>query len=213
MRHLARGVGQSNPEQWFNDNRVNIPGKKEVIWEPLYDSVAVSAAGGETLTLFQDQIGKAGKTLSDTNMDLDGQLSKGTAFLVTSIQLAFYPGGTSAIVGAAMGRQTANDVKDFYQSGSLSFRIQSKEYLRQAPFGKFPPAERIAASAAQFGQNATQNYFQYGVACGRIFSIRNLLLESNQNFSITLAETGALSSGIDGRVVCTLNGYRARNAQ
>jgi hypothetical protein len=212
MNTLARGLSSQNPAKWFADNRVNLPNMKEVIWEPLYDTVTYPTAGGN-LTFFQDQIGKNGKTLVDTNMELDGQLSKGKAFLVTGIQIAFYSALESDNSGTGQAFALSQEYENLSQSGHLIFRIQSKEYLRQGPLGKFPPVERIGGDVATWGQNATQNNIQYTQLSGREFSVRGLLLESNQNFSISLNDLPALVGPNPGRIMVTLNGFSARNAQ
>ncbi len=220
MSNLPRGLAASNPAGWFTKNRVNIPGTKEVIWEPLYDTVAYPAGGAATLILFQDQIGKNGKTLSQTNMDLDGQLPKGKALKVVSIQLAFYTGvqANTQITGNNIEQESSiNDVRTFSENGSLKFRIGSKEFLRQAPLGKFPAAERISGFAdgaiSQDTPPNNGNMTSYSAASGRLFTISGLLLESSQNFHIELNDLPPLPSGIDGRIVCTLNGWLGRNAQ
>ena len=220
MNNLPRGLDATNPAQWFAKNRVNIQGTKEVIWEPLYDTVTYPAAGAASLILFQDQIGKNGKNLSQTNMDLDGQLPKGKALKVVSIQLAFYTGGqaNTLITGNTIEQEAAiNDTRTFAENGSLKFRIGSKEFLRQAPLGKFPPAERLSGFAtgaiSQDTPPATGNMTSYASPCGRLFTISGLLLESSQNFHVELNDLPALPSGVDGRIVCTLNGWLGRNAQ
>lgn len=138
MSNLARGLSASNPAGWFAKNRVNIPGTKEVIWEPLYDTVTYPAGGAASLILFQDQIGKNGKTLSQTNMDLDGQLPKGKALKVVSVQLAFYCGnGSDTLVQAdeIASFTTINDTRTFAENGSLKFRIQSERIFTSSAFG------------------------------------------------------------------------------
>ncbi len=215
--NLARGLKAGNPKEWLSRNRVNIPNVKEVIWEPLYDTVTYPAAGASSLILFQDQIGKSGKTLSQTNMDLDGQLPSGKALKVVSVQLAFYSGFSSNLHAPGQVSDVTNDVRTFTENGSLKFRINSKEFLRQAPLGKFPPAERLDGFTAQATSKTVAgnsiDYTDYAVAAGRVFSISGLLLESNQNFHIELNDLPALPSGVDGRIVCTLNGWLGRNAQ
>ena len=149
----------------------------------------------------------------DTNLDLDGQISKGKAQLVTGIQVAFYSGATSYVAASNPNVELVNDVYTFLQNGTLILKIQSKEYVRQAPLGKFPPVERIAGNTFTYGQGGSDSSVKYAAPCGREFTIRDLLLESNQNFSVELRDLPALPSGIDGRLVVTLNGDSARNAQ
>lgn len=223
--NLARGLRSNSPSQWLQQNRVNVAGMREVIWEPLYDTITYPAAGAASLKLFQVAAGQGGKTLSDTNMDLGGQLPNGKAFKVTSIQLAFYSGAKSVGVhdmnttAIPTGLNLTNDVKTFAENGSLIFNVGSKDQLRQAPLGAFPPAERLdgfSASAIGNQEGDTDNlmYFvEYATPQGRLFSINDVLLESNQNFSIELRDLPALPTGLDGKIVCTLNGFMGRNVQ
>jgi hypothetical protein len=214
MKHLARGLKSSNPNDWFANNRVNLPNYKEVIWEPLYDSQTYPNAGASSLLFFVDQIGKNGKTLSDTNMDLDGQLPKGKAQLVTGIQVEFFSGADCYHNDAADADYNyLDDVRAFAENGALRFRIQSKDYVRQAPLGKFPPVNRLSGMVSGSGTSANNSSIQFARPIGREFAIRDLLLESNMNFSIELIGLPALPTGIDGRIVVSLNGYSARNAQ
>jgi hypothetical protein len=220
MRYLQRGVNGGNPADWMKQNRVNLAGVSEVIYEPLYDTATYPAAGTTSITLFQNQIGKNGKTLKDTNMDLDGQLPAGKMFLVTGIQLAFYSQDSSGKFvendGSAINFIT-RDVRTFAENGHLILRIQSKDYLRQAPLGKFPPVEKVDGFSSVSMDNSTfvntHAFVEHVAPAGREFSINGLLLESNQNFSIELRDLPALPSGVDGKIVCTLNGFIARNAQ
>lgn len=218
MNYLPRGLDASSPRSWFQNNRVNLSNVQEVIYEPLYDTVTYPAAGSSSLTLFQNQIGKNGKKLDETNMDLDGQLPAGKVFLMTGIQLAFYAGDSSAGANNELiPNHITSDTRTFAENGHLILRIQSKDYLRQAPLGKFPAVERVSGfSALGMGADATaekKGFIEYATPCGREFSINGLLLESNQNFSIELRDLPPLLSGVDAKVVCTLNGFIGRNAQ
>lgn len=217
-RYLARGLNATNPQQWYQNNRVNLAGTKEVIWEPLYDTVVYPAAGSSSITLFQNQIGKNGKQLDETNMDLDGQLPSGKSFLLLGIQLAFYAGDTSASSNNELiTNHVTADTRTFAENGHLIFRIGSKDYMRQAPLGKFPPCERLSGySSLSMGLDAGANkktYTEYSTPSGREFSVNGLLLEPSQNFSLELRDLPALLSGVDGKIVATLNGFIGRNAQ
>ena len=90
---MNRGLNLPNPMGKLDSSKVLVPGMAEAIWQPLYDSATYPAAGTSALAFFQEAIGVNGKTVADTNMELNGQLAKGQAFLVTGVQVAFYPGG------------------------------------------------------------------------------------------------------------------------
>lgn len=191
----------------------------EVIWQPFYDSIAVPAAGANALRLFQNPIGQAGKTIADTNMELGGQIPKGQAFKCTGVELLFYPG--APLVEQSDNPDYTADIHAFYHGGALRFQIGSKDFVTQAPLIRFPPTVRqggyasVSASidSTVAGPQLAALSFDYSSAAGREFSIVDLLLESSQNFNVTLLEVPALPSGIEGTVFVTLNGYLARNQQ
>lgn len=209
-----RGLNSPSASQLIAKYRVNIPGKVEVIWQPLYDYQATVAAATASQLFFQVPIGQATKTLNDTNMDLPGQLPKGQMFAVTGIQVDFYP--DLEITNVVEDDQFVNDTYDFYRQGNLNFHIGSKDYLRQGNLMKFPPVNRLAGFAAAGAATTTaatdfQEYTKYAMAAGREFEVRDLVLESTQNFSIDIQNRLAVST--TGRVGVTLNGWLFRNAQ
>lgn len=208
---MQRGLQATDPKQWFKNARVNNPDAVEVIWQPLYDSIVVPAAGSNALRLFQNPIGQAGKTIADTNMELGGQIPKGQSFKCTGVEVLLLPAG--AVYGAAVP-SVSNDVQEFYSGGALRVQIGSKDFVTQAPLLRFPPSVRQGGYAAINDTNASAiQTIDYSSACGREFSIVDLLLESSQNFNVTLLEVPALPSGQDAVVFVTLNGYLARNQQ
>lgn len=212
---LARGVSSTDPVVWFNKDRVNLPQMKEVLFDPLYDSMTYPAAGAASLTFFQEQIGKGtpAKTESDTNLDMDGQVGKGKAFKITGISVAFYPGANSNVPVANPNTELNMDVYTFAQNGSLTLKIGDKEFLKQGPLGKFPPVECLAVNASMYGDGASDSSVKYATTYGREFAIVPKLLESNQSFRVELRDLPALPSNIDGRLVVRLNGFLGRNSQ
>lgn len=214
MNTLSIGLPSSNPKSWLKDAATTIPGMTEVLYEPLYDSVVWPSGGASTLTLFQEAIGgPSGKTLSDTNMDLAGQLSAGKRFLVLGIELSFFSGAPSFDPGFGINSQLPEDVYGAYGSGSLTFKIQSKDYLRQAPLGTFPPGQGLHTDLWMEGQNVTNDIVTYANFNGRPFSMIGKTLIANQNFSIELKDLPALPTGNDGRIFCHLIGFSGRNVQ
>src|SRR6516225_6768164 len=69
---------------------VNRPGW-EAIRQSLYDYQAYPALGATFLAFFTLPVGQGGKTLSDTNMNLAGQLPKNQEFLIQSVEVLLYP--------------------------------------------------------------------------------------------------------------------------
>ena len=197
-----------SPQTVFAKYGVNVPGKVEVIWNPLYDYQATVAAATSSQRFFIDPIGANGKTLADTNMELAGQIPKGQLFLITGIQVDFTP--DLDIAQQSEENQYANDIDAFYNGGALRLSIGSKSYVEQAPLIKFPPVNRLTVESSTSVTTAAQNYC-YSAAIGREYAVRDLALISNQNFYVDILEREAVST--TGRVGITLNGWLYRNAQ
>jgi len=208
---MQRGLTTTDPKNWFKNARVNNPDALEVIWQPLYDSIVVPSDGSNALRLFQNPIGQNNKTIADTNMELGGQIPKGQSFKCTGIEVLLLPAG--AVYDAEVPT-VSNDMQAFYGGGALRLQIGSKDFTTQAPLLRFPPSVRQGGYAAisTTATTITQS-IDYSSACGREFSIVDLLLESSQNFNVTLLEVPSLPSGQDAMVFVTLNGYLARNQQ
>lgn len=206
---------------------VNRPGW-EAIRQSLYDFQTYPAAGSTQLTFFAIPIGQGGKTLSDTNMTLAGQLPTGNEFLVQSIEVIFFPTvpAVAAQNPAAFGQQAVaniiNDVYTVYRTGNLVFSVLQKDYLQEAPLGRFPPKTRFTvraalADATTAGANQ-QSRIAYAYAEGRpyLLSPADILLVSNQNFSVRLnwpEGAQALPSGNPGRIGVILDGILYRKSQ
>ncbi len=205
----TRGLNVRSPSSAFKNNRVNIPGMGDAVYNPLYDYQTLSATATSTQRFFQVPIGQAGKTITDTNMELAGQLPKGQAFLVTGVQVEILPSTTVGINGTTASK-FADDVYNVLRTGSLVFTIGSKEYIRQGNLMKFSPVNRLAVDSAT---TVTTDRYVYAVGAGREFAIADLLLESNQNFNVQINDLPALPSGQAGRIGVTLNGFLYRNAQ
>jgi len=206
-RQAPRGLQAPSYGEMVREGSVNIAGKVESIWQPLYDTVTYAAAGAASTLLFQTPLGQSGKTLQDTNMELAGQLPKGQNFAMTGVQVELLPGVNPE--GAAI-TNFSNDVWNFYKSGALVLRIGAKDFIRQGNLMKFAPVNRLAGQVAT-GLAAHQ--LGYMQAAGREFAVADLMLESNQNFSVEIQNGAALTSGTAARLAVTLNGFIYRNAQ
>lgn len=204
---MQRGLAPQSVMNAFEKARVNMPGMVENIYQPLYDYQTLAAAAVATQTFFQAPIGQSGKTIADTNMTLAGQLPKGQAFVVTSLQVEVLPGET--IANAAVSA-FSDDVYDVLKGGALEFTVGSKLYVQQGNLMKFPPVNRLSGESATGELLSSIQYIQ---GAGRPFAVVPILLESSQNFDIKLIELAALPSTVAGRIGVTLNGYLFRNAQ
>jgi hypothetical protein len=202
-----RGLPNINIQRSMNRNRVNVPGLVQSQWWPLYDYQTKTAAATAQQTFFAEPIGQSGKTINDTNMSLSSQIPKGQSFIITGVQVEFYPG---LELDSATATQFGDDVYNFYKTGNLTLTIGSKDFIQHGNLLKFAPVNRLAGEVAT-GLSAQQ--IQYFSAAGREFTVERLALESNQNFNVTLRDMPSLPSGVAARLGVTLNGYLGRNAQ
>lgn len=203
----------------LNNYQVNRSGQQEAIWQPLYDSSAYAAAGQTSLTFFQVPNGQSSKTLDDTNMELAGSLPMPKRFLIQAIEIAFFSGVTPATHGAQAAANYVNDVNAFYKSGHFQLFIGSKPYLDESPLGVMPPGwgMYVASALADTTTAAadSQSMVQYARPIGRTYEITPVLLESQQNFKVTLSwgTAVALPSTSAGKVFVRLLGTLYRLSQ
>lgn len=198
----------------------------EAIKQSLYDFQTYPAAGANVLNFFSIPNGQGGKTFSDTNMTLAGQLPTNQEFLVTGVQVYFFPTTPSvaAQLPAAFGAQAAaslvNDQYIFRRSGNLDFVIGSKSYLQEAPLMRFPPRNTFHVEAALADATTaavdTQSRIAYADAVGvpYLLTPASLLLTSNQNFNVSLRwPEGLQAIANDARVGVVLDGILYRRSQ
>lgn len=186
---------------------VNRSGMFEAVRESIYDTQTYAGAGQSVLTFFQNPIGQSGKTRDDTNMETGGALPSPQYFLIESIELLFFPAGVPSTDGGDM----IDDMNSFIQNGNAILNIGSKDYLREAPLGRFPPKTRLSVDIGGITTAA------YASATGRPYMLTApLLLIPNQNFSLQLKWDGgavAMPSGNPGTVVAVLDGLKYRESQ
>lgn len=208
--------------QQLESYNVNVDGQPEVIWQPLYDLQTYAAAGFTSQRFFAVPAGQAGKTFDDTNLETASVLPVPVNMAITSIEVVFFPAGSIGVgdlLPAVVG-ENWNDVQAVHEAGHVSVVIGSKEYLLDAPLGKFPQAFRIAGGAALADHTTAAasaiQQIDYAVFAGPIYQIVPLRLISQQNFRVDLVfDNGviALPSANDGRIGVRLNGFRYRLAQ
>lgn len=204
--------------------RVNTNDVEGIKWS-LYDRQAYPQPGTAQLQFFQDPKGAGGKTYADTNMLSAGQMPRYTNFLITGIQLFFFPAANAYTTQAnpaaapAAAQEFVNDVVTFYQSRAfLELDIGQKPYLFEAPLMKFPPANGIVGFAALADSTtagaAQLTSIQYAAAGGSPYEVDpGLLLEENQNFSVDLTWPALVPISAAANVFCQLDGFLYRSAQ
>jgi len=200
--------------------RVNRPGQLEVLRQTLYDFQVYAQAGQTQLSFFQVPVGQSSKTEADTNMTLAGQLPAGQQFLAQSLEIYFFPGtilpGTGPVANVIDG--FVNDVWAVYKGGWLKFKVGSKDYLQEAPIGRFPPKTRLEGWSSENGNTtaaaALYTRTSYAVPAGRPYPIDPyILLESTQNFTVQLNWPAAVAVTNAGRIGAVLDGLLIRNSQ
>lgn len=208
---MARGLSNPpSPSELNSQYAVNVPNMSYATYEPLYDYQTKTQAATTEQRFFVDPIGTGGKTISDTNMELSGQIPAGQRFCITGIQVELYP--DAAINSVTAQAAFIEDVYEFYRTGALILRIGSIEIIRQGNLMKFAPVNRLSGMAGVSTTATTTTASQvYAQAAGREYAVNKIELVANQNFSVSLFNTSALST--TARVGVTLNGWKYRNAQ
>lgn len=212
---MSRGIKGPSLRQATSRGAVNLPDVSQRIWNPLYDYQTYANGGTTTQQFFGVPAGQGGKTKTDTNMTLAGQLPAGQRFLITGVQVDLFPGlDIDQINDGTAANEFANDVYAVGKAGRLVLTIGSKDFIEQAPLMKFPPVNRLGTSnATAVTTAATGLVSSYACFTGREFAIDPLTLMSNQDFNVVLHNLPALPSSVDARIGVTLNGYLYRNAQ
>lgn len=198
----------------------------ETIRQTLYDFQAYAQAGQTQLTFFALPVGQGGKTLSDTNMTLAGQLPANQEFLAQSIEVVFFPSVPAvaaqnpAAFGAGAVAQIVNDAYIVGRTGNLAMVVGSKPYLQEAPLGRFAPKVQFDVSAALSDATsaaaAQQSRIAYGKWKGRPYLLdpAAIRIPENANFSVTLNwPEGAQAITNPGRIGVILDGFLYRRSQ
>lgn len=210
---------------------------RDVIWQPLYDFQSYGTQGATNFNFFNVSVGQGTtsapgatgtKTLSDTNMQTGGQLTKGNREFVTGIELLLFPGAASTFgpgegaVAETKTGQFCNDIYAIGKGGFVTLTVGSDRiYAQDGPCNIFPPTTRLALAAAiatSLGSTtatAVIDQIDYAAWGGEPYSIVPVYLTDNQGFSFVVSFPTAIAppSAIAPRFGARLRGYRIRNAQ
>lgn len=204
---------------------VNRQNQYEGIRQCLYDYQAYASAGTTQLSFFQVPVGQGGKTYEDTNMVSAGTLPSPIKFLIQSIEVFFFPGVLNVpaedTAAPFVAPQFINDVAALNKTGWLELNVGSKNYLREAPIGVFPPKTGLRGNAAMADSIAGATASSFNMASfaqfgGRPYFIQpEVLLEPTQNFTVTLNWGAAvpMPSSAIGRIGIKLDGILYRLSQ
>lgn len=209
----SQGVGRQAPSLAVMDQyRAYIPGATEVIWQPLYDYQTYAQAGQLSLSFFQVPAGNGAKSYADTNMQMAAQLPAGMNFLAVGIEVDFWPAGSIEHTGA---NSISDDVRLVYTSACfLELNLFEKNYLREAPLVKFPPASGFTGFGATNITSGTDgSLIDYAKATGPLYQITPLKIPSTQNFNVKITWPAVQAISAAGRIGVRLLGFTYRNSQ
>jgi hypothetical protein len=190
---------------------MKVKGLVDTIAQPLYDTVAIPAAGSTRLTFFAIPLGQgttalggaAAKHLGDTNMDLAGQLPSGFAFQIQGFRLAMLWNASNV------------DAQIALNAAAFRFFVGAKEFLRvpartiPAGNGPFISGTGVAA-VTQTAFNSGWPSMQNGFSIGR----KPVTLGPTENFSITLEwQGGAQALAVAMPITIYIDGYLGRPVQ
>lgn len=181
--------------------------KREIISQPLYDTVAIQNV--TTATLFSAPVSGT-KTIADTNMRLAGQLPRPYLFHVNSIAVNFHLTATTSSIAIA-------EARELVQNGALSLVVGAKTALEVpvawlvAGYG-FQALELQASTAT--GAAAAPVWANNGLA-GHIYKwpIKyRIVIDENENFAVTLNYRDATPNSANS-VQVVLDGHLIRGIQ
>jgi hypothetical protein len=206
---------------------------QDIIWAPLYDAnTYVGTTGHLQLTFFLSPIGtgvtsapgaSGPKTIADTNMTAQGQLTQGNDFFMVGQEVLFYPGENPGVglEAAANVGNFINDTYSFSKAGTLTLSIGSnRQYIQDGPMAMFPPLTRLSVATALAGGEpgtGTQNASEvtYAAMGGSPYNITPVYITATLGFNETFAWPAlvALPSGNNARVFSRMDGWLIRNSQ
>lgn len=200
----------------YNVNRL---GDVEGVWNPLYDYQTYPTAGAAQLTYFQAPLGGAtGRTYEDTNIDLGGQLSTPTEFLITSIGVNFLSNFPTDLLSGAINSSEPLDTFTVLKRGFMRVTIGSKDYIKYTNLMEFPAAGRMNGFGAASNRSvlAAGQRTAVGIAqsTGPQFAMTPIRLPSGQAFRATIEyPNGAVAATAGGRLGIILYGFMYRLSQ
>jgi len=218
---------------------VGVPGTRDVIWNPLYDAAAYPSAGQLLFTFFSNQLGQGtssapgagavAKSLFDTNLQINNQMTSGNEFYAIGSESLFYPGVSNAALPLTVlpGKSStlatvgvfANDVWSVGNGGLKTLTVGTdRKYINDGPLFMFPPTTRmaLAAALAQVSTSASAVAVEvtYAAWSGEPYTLVPIYIQSNQSFGLTVNFAALIPTPSTqiGRLMERLRGYLIRQA-
>jgi len=217
-------------------------GDTDVVWWPLYDSIAYPTAGQGAFSFYSNPIGQgtssspgAGavpKTIFDTNLTIGNQLTSGNEFFMIGSESNLLPGVSNAALPLTVlpGRTNlpttigifANDVWSVGQGGIKTFTVGTdRKYFQDGPLAIFPPSQRLAGVAALAQEQAatasgsgTGAEVVYFTWSGEPYTMIPVYIQSNQNWTMVVSFAAVIPtpSVQIARLIDRMRGYLIRQA-
>lgn len=197
---------------------VNRSNEVEGIRSSLYDFQTYGTAGGTQFDFFQVPQGQSSKTLADTNMEQAGTLPNPKHFLAMNIQIYLFSTLDIATLGAPAAAEAINDINDIAKNGYVEFFIGSKNYVQEAPIGRFPPRTGLIVSSSQSDATtpaaALQSKIAYANMGGGVYELKPpILLMPTQNFKVSIKFPTAVAVSANVRIGVVMEGILYRLSQ
>jgi hypothetical protein len=210
----------------------------DVIWGPLYDSLAYPSAGSTAFTFFNQGVGagttsspgagNGAKTLYDTNIITPNMLTMGNEFYAIGSETHILPGVQNTVntpyaflPSTLDGTTAASFINDVWAIGNGGLKVLTvgtdRKYINDGPLAQFPPAKwlQVAAALASIGPTTTAylSAIDYAAWGGEPYAIVPIYLQSNQNFTLQIGFAAAIPtpSQTIGRLIERLRGYLIRS--
>jgi len=215
-------------------------GDTDVVWWPLYDSIAYPSAGQGQFAFYSNPIGQgtsstpgAGavpKTIYDTNLQIGNQLTSGNEFFMIGSESNLSPGVSNAALPLTVlpGRSNvpttvgifANDIWSVGQGGIKTFTVGTdRKYFQDGPLAIFPPSQRLAGFSALANESSTTGAgagmeVTYATWSGELYTMIPVYIQANQNFTmnVSFAVIIPTPSLQIARLVDRMRGYLIRQA-
>lgn len=195
------------------ERKINPSDIKNKIWQPLYDSIAVSESGGVAVAkdyeFFKQAIGSVEgsitKTKFHTNNSISGMIENDTRYEVVAISIGLY---CPAVSGSGLTLADINALI-FGNQAIFTFKIRDVIYLEL-------PLYRFSAGYGVYGftTNATTSIVANGMPDSRaIYSLRprKITIKDNTPFACTIRQEAAAtlsSAGLNLRWTVSLESIK-----
>lgn len=192
----AEALKQAFNGRTFEDNRLDIQDT------PLYDTITLTtgqSVNPNSTSFFTNVTAASGKTLADTNMTRNGELSAPEMFSIKAISIIIWPD------------ISITDMLEVTKKLALSFTL-GKKVLIEAPIPHFGAGGGISA----FTTATATSLYSNGVPSQESFVklAAPIVIESNVNFSAQLQGTAYTLAGAAGmRMQLKFSGLYAKGVQ